>query len=507
VLIREVLAAAAADRPEQCAVQCGEKRLAYRELADVVSRAARGLVKAGLAPGDRIAVLLPNSLELTVLLLAAFQCDLIVVVMITEYAPPQFSYILADTGAKALITTQALRSAIPAQSLDTLSVCIVTDAATPGCITYQELLDAEPHRGDGKDPDPLCVIVYTSGTTGRPKGVAHAQARFVARADAFIKAMELSAADVALTVFPLAKPVSLVTQFLAMLRVGGTLALAEQISSDEYWRYYNSVRPTYALLMPSYARRLLRAPSAPLADHSRLRFWSVSGDYAGPDLDRDMTRITGRPVRNMLGMTELGAFCVSHSSAPVKSGSLGKPLEGVEIRLAGPDGRDARVDEPGRLLVRSPNMMAGYWNDTLRTHQALSSGWFDTQDVVKMDEDGDYWFIGRAADVIVRNAVNVSTALIIEALTAHTDVESAAVVGVLDPIEGQAPVAFYRLKETAEDPGAEELLAWCAARVDEESVPVGCLRIEHWPQTQQGKLDRKRLGRLANAWRSGGERG
>lgn len=507
MLIREVLAAAAADRPEQCAVQFGEKRLAYRELEDVVSRAAGGFVKLGLAPGDRIAVLLPNSLELAVILLAAFQCDLVVVVLLTEYAPPQFSSILADTGAKALITTQALRSAIPAQSLDTLSVCIVTDAATPGCIAYQELLDAEPYRGDGNDPDPLCIIVYTSGSTGRPKGVAHSQARFVARADAFIKAMGLSAADVALTIFPLAKPVSLVTHFLAMLRVGGSLALAGLLSSDEYWRYYHSVRPTYALLTPSYARRLLRVPSSPRADHSRLRFWSVSGDHSGPDLDRDMMRVTGRPIRNMLGMTELGAFCISHSSAPGKSGSLGKPMEGIEIRLVGPDGRDARVGEPGRLLVRSPNMMVGYWNDTLRTHQALSSGWFDTHDVIKMDEDGDYWFIGRAADVIVRNTVNVSTALIIEALTDHADVESAAVVGVLDPIEGQAPVAFYRLKETAEDPGAEALLAWCAARVDKGSVPVGCLRIEHWPQTQQGKLDREQLGRLAKAWRSGGQRG
>jgi acyl-coenzyme A synthetase/AMP-(fatty) acid ligase len=141
--------------------------------------------------------------------------------------------------------------------------------------------------------------------------------------------------------------------------------------------------------------------------------------------------------------------------------------------------------------------MAGYWNDTLRTHQATCTGWFDTQDLACMDQDGFYWFRGRISDVIVRNAINVASALVTDALLEHPSIAEAILVGLPDAIAGQVPVAFYRLRLAADDPAKDALRALVSARVDVESVPVAFHRIDQWPLTRGGKVDRTGLRDLA----------
>lgn len=500
MLIRSFLDDAGGAFPEKTALQAGQETLSYGQLGDAVSRLAGGLLDLGLCPGDRMAILLPNSLELATTVLAAWRAELIVVPLSPDYAPPQHAAILAETGARVLVASSALKRSIPPPALASLSACVLVDGEAPDGLPYERLLAAPRRSAVGDSPDPIGLIAFTSGTTGRPKGIAHSQSRLAARVDAFVKAMALTADDVTLTIFPAARPVCLVHQFLAMLRVGGTQVLAERPECGDFWSVYGRTAPTYCLAMPAYARKLLAHPAAAEADHGRLRFWMLGGDQPDPELNRKMERLTGRPFLNTFGLTEAGAVSMHPGHGPVKRGSVGKPLDGVEMRLVGPDGQEAGVGTPGRLLVRTPNMMIGYWNDTLRTHQALGTGWLDTQDILQVDEDGYYWFLGRASEVIVRNAVNVSSAQVIEALAEHPAVEEAALVGVPDPVAGQAPVAFYRVRDSAADPGGEVLRVWVSARVDRESVPVACHRIDHWPMTSQGKLDRRRLASMAVAW-------
>jgi len=495
--INHILESAAARSPGSIAFRTADAAVTYGSLADQVARLASGFAQLGLAPGDRLAILLPNCAELVVTALAAWRRGLIIVPLSGEYAPQQHAAILADTGARALVASPALRSAIPAAALDALSACIVTGAELPGCVRHAGLLDSDQLPAGEADPDPLGLIVYTSGTTGRPKGIAHSQARLAARVRTFVREMPLTADDVALVVFSAIRPLCLVHQFLAMLHAGGSMVLAERPESGVFWRLYGQTNPTYSIVMPSYLRKLVADPAAAGADHSRLRFLISAGDQAGAELFRTVRAITGRPLLNLFGMTETGALFIQPLDGADKPGAMGRPMGGVEGRIIGPEGRDAGVDRPGRLQVRSPNMMVGYWNDTLGTHQGMGSGWLETRDMARVDADGDFWFEGRAADVIVRNAVNVSSAMVVEAMTEHPAVEEAALVGIADPEAGQAPVAFYRLRADKADPGAEALLAWVAARVDSESVPVRCLRLERLPLTAQGKLDRAQLLRLA----------
>jgi acyl-CoA synthetase (AMP-forming)/AMP-acid ligase II len=143
-------------------------------------------------------------------------------------------------------------------------------------------------------------------------------------------------------------------------------------------------------------------------------------------------------------------------------------------------------------------MMVGYWNDTLATHRMLRSGWLDTEDLASTDEDGFLWFAGRQKDMISRGGFKVAPAMVEDAILSHPGVATAAVVGASDEREGRVPVAFYELRPSAVDPGAEALAAWAAARLEPLSVPVSFFRVDRWPLTAQGKLDRARLVWMAD---------
>ena len=169
------------------------------------------------------------------------------------------------------------------------------------------------------------------------------------------------------------------------------------------------------------------------------------------------------------------------------------------MRLTARDGSDVPPGEVGHIVVRTPDLMVGYWNDTLQTHRVLRDGWLDTGDLARADEDGYLWFVGRDKDMIARGGAKVAPAMVEEALAAHPAVASAAVVGVSDPRYGQLPFAFYGLRPGSADPGAEGLRAWAAARLDAPSVPAGFAAIGRWPVTDQGKLDRSRLQWMAEA--------
>jgi acyl-coenzyme A synthetase/AMP-(fatty) acid ligase len=500
--IWDILERTATLMPDHIAVATVGQEVTYRRLAMDVDRLAAGFCALGLRPGDRIALLLPNSIELVTAFLAASRASLIVVPLPLDAPPLLHGLYLSDACPKAIVTDHALLSALPEASLKQIGTVVLTAGQAPGSTDYAHLMDTVPDnslKGTCCRQDPIGLLVFTSGTTGRPKGIAHAQARLVERAEHLVNTLMLTDRDKTLLVFSPMRTPCLVYQVLAMLRVGGTVFLAGQPDSDMFWKLYAQARPTYTVVMPALARRLFEHPAAAVVDHSHVRFWISTGDHPGPELIRKAERTTGKPMLNMYGLTETGLVVAHPLNGPRKMGAMGKPLCGVDTRLADADGRDVKQGETGRLLVRTRNWMVGYWNDTLRTHQAIGSGWFDTQDLVCMDEDGYYWFRGRVQDVIVRNAINVASALVTDVLLEHPCVAEAVLVGMPDVVAGQVPVAFYRLQQTCDDPGEAALRALVAARVDPESIPVSFHRIDQWPLSQRGKVDRAGLIRIAQA--------
>ncbi len=492
-----MVAATAARRPEAVALCCGSRHVTYAQLIDDTSRLAAWLSSLGLAPGDRLAVLLPNSIEHVAVILAACRAELVLVPLMPDAPPARQAEILMQTGARGLVLAAEMAAAVPDEARTGLAVTICLGPPEPGTIAYDAYRDhadaAAPPRS--AVPDPICLLVHTSGSTGRPKAVAHSQERLERRVDAFIQTLDITAEDTTVAVFQAWRPVVLVFQVLAMLRLGGTVVLTDSPEPAAFWRLYGEHRPGYVLVMPSYARKLFADPAAARADHSRLRFWISGGDAPGPALYEAARRITGRPYCNLYGLTETGLAAVVRPGETDKPGCVGQPLGDVVLRLVDDAGRDVAQGSPGRLLVASANMMVGYFNDTMATHRAIGTGWYDTGDLMRRDAQGDYWFLGRGADVIVRHAVQVAAALVADILAGHPAVAEAVVVGAADAEAGQVPVAFYRT--TGPDPGGEALIAYLAKRVEALSVPVACLAVAQWPVTSRDKTDRQKLRAMA----------
>lgn len=501
-----MVAATAARRPEAVALRCGPRYVTYAQLVADAGRLAAWLSSVGLAPGDRLAVCLPNSIELVTVILAVCRAELVLVPLSQDAPPAQQAEILRQTGARGLVLAAGSGAAIPVEVREQLAVMVCLDGTEPGTVGYgafrAHVSTVPPPRSNV--PDPICLLVFTSGSTGRPKAVAHTQERLARRVEAFVQALGVMAEDTTLAVFPADRPVVLVFQVLAMLRQGGSVVLAEQPAPAAFWRLYGEARPDYCLVMPSYARMLFADPGATLVDHSRLRFWLSGGDAPGQALYETSRRITGRPYCNLYGLTETGLVSVVAPSETDKLGCIGRPVGDVSLRLVDDAGRDVPEGSPGRLLVTSANMMVGYFNDTMATHRAIGTGWYDTGDLMRRDAAGDYWFLGRSGDVIVRHAVNVAAALVADILAGYPGLAEAVVVGAPDIEAGQVPVAFYRA--TGPDPGAETLLRYIADRVDAMSVPVACLAVAQWPVTPRGKTDRQKLTALAAEYlgRAGG---
>ncbi|WP_439623647.1 class I adenylate-forming enzyme family protein [Gemmata sp.] len=483
---------------DRVALTAAGESLAFADLADRVARLAGGLAALGLSPGDRLATLVPNGFDLVATLLAAARAELISVPLPPRFAPPQIGYALRHSAARALVTTPALLANVPADARASLDVTVATGDA-PDTTLLADLLKGPPAPPVRSAADPIGLLMYTSGTTSRPKGVAHSQRRMARRVDLFVGEMGLTAAEATLAVADAGRPAVLLGQVLPMLRVGGRTHLLPRPDPALFWAQYAAARPTYLFTPPGVAFDLLDHAAARGADHAALRAWVTGGDKAPPALHRRMAEVVGRPLLEMCGMTETGFYAINPPGGPIKVGSIGLAMRGVAVRLVAPDGNDVPPGEIGHIVVRTPDTMVGYWNDTLQTHRVLRDGWLDTGDLARADDDGYLWFVCRDKDMICRGGSKVAPAMVEEVLAAHPAVAAVAVVGVSDPRYGQVPFAFYRTRHDAPDPESDALRAWVAARLDAPSVPAGFAKLDHWPVTDQGKLDRSRLVWMAEA--------
>lgn len=484
--------------PERVAISSGDHTLTFAELADRVARFAGGLASVGLAPGDRLATLVPTAIDLVTLLLAAARAELIAVPVPPRYSTPQIAYILTHSGARGLVATPQLLTKVPAEVRETLDFTILTEGESPA-VTLADLESASPIAPVRTEPDPIGQLIYTSGTTSRPKGVAHSQRRMARRVELFVSELELTDRDSTLVSIDAGRPLILLGQILPMLRVGGRLDLLPGPDPLSFWTRCAAIRPTYLISPTGITFDLLDNPAAETTDHSALRFWITGGDKATPALHERMASVVGRPLLEMCGMTEAGFYAITPPCGPIKVGSIGLAMRGVAVRLTAPDGSDVPPGEVGHILVRTPDLMIGYWNNTLATHRVLRDGWLETGDLARCDEDGYLWFVGRDKDMISRGGLKVAPAMVEEVLVSHPAIESAAVVGQSDPRYGQVPFAFYQLQPGAVDPGAESLQKFVAARLDPGSVPVAFVAVSRWPMTGQAKLDRPRLQWMAEA--------
>ncbi len=480
-------------------VDTGE-RLTYSELDERAIRCARlWRDTLGLAKGDRVGILAHNRVEYLDAFFAAGKTGIALVTLGTRLTAPELEHIVTDSGLRVLLYDGAFTETVAAlRDLVDLEHWIALDEPTePGDRCYAEL--TERLATDGFEPercapeDTYCLL-YTSGTTGRPKGVVIPHRQVLWNGYNTVCSWQLRETDVSPIFTPLYHAGGLMAFLTPIFTVGGTIVLHREFDVSEIWRTIESEGCTVVLGVPTIWKMLMDAPEFETVDLSHVRAF-YSGGAPLPRYIIQAFSERGVVFKQGFGMTEVGVNCFTMTAedSTRKMGSIGKPLLFTEVRLVKDDGEDAAAEEVGELWFRGPHVSRGYWNNPEATAAALDEdGWFHSGDLARRDAEGFYFIAGREKDMIISGGVNIYPAEIEAALLLHPDVEDAAVVGVPDETWGEAGVAFV-VPRAGREAATDSLIAHLAARLAKFKIPKRFERIDALPRTAYGKVVKREL--------------
>ena len=467
------------------------------ELERLTSRLASGLAAMGLEEGDRVALLLPNGLEAVLCYLACFRMRLVIVPLDYQYHPLQVGYAIGHSGASILIAShERIPGLDEAGALAAVPRVVVVGggAAAGSRRPFESLLGAERVLpSDVAHDDAPAVMIYTSGTTSRPKGVVLSRGALSTGVRKYLARVTLTADDVALITTSVSRPLALRCQLLPMLWVGGRVSLLGKFTVGNLLAALR--RPpakTFLTISPTGLGQLMASGDVQGSDFSHLRLCLVGGDRVPPRLLESFERLTGVPITEQCGSTETGPYAMNPPFGRKKPGSVGPPVHGVHVAVVDEQGADVPTGTVGDIRVSGPGIMDGYWNESAMTRKTLQKGWVHTGDLGRFDEDGYLWFVGRKKDVIVRGGNKVAPLEVEAALSEHPAVQEACVIGVPDAVFGELPHAYVILQPAAAA-SAEELRAFVAGRLAEFMVPAEVHIIAELPSKGPGKIDRELL--------------
>lgn len=495
--LEEDLRRAAATAPDREAVVAGERRMTYAELDAAATRFAAHLHALGIVRGDRVALLLPNGGEAAVAIYGTLRAGAAFTLLNPTIKADKLAYVLRDCEAVALVCDEALATIAKAARADVPSLRRLLLAGDLAPVTAGP--PAPPLSVD------LAAIVYTSGSTGRPKGVTLTHANMAFAAGSIVEYLALTAEDRVLSVLPLSFDYGLY-QLLMCVRVGATLVLERSFAfpgrvlgllEHERITVLPGV-PTIFQLLTSVER------NGPALELPHLRLLTNTAAALDPAaVDTLHAAFPGARLCSMYGLTE----CKRVSYLPpeqldARPASVGIPIPGTEAWIEDDAGRRLPPGEVGELIVRGAHVMQGYWNDPEATAERLRPGrwpWervLATGDLFRQDDEGFLYFVGRRDDIIKSRGEKVAPREVELVLHAADGVEAAAVVGVPDPVLGQAIVAYVVVRDGATLEPAT-LRRHCAARLEDYMVPTRVELREALPTTPNGKVDRLALARAA----------
>ncbi|WP_412541411.1 AMP-binding protein [Longispora sp. K20-0274] len=471
--LADLIRRAAARDPERAALVAGARTVTWGELDSLVDATARGLLVRAVAPGDRVAVMLPNTVEFVAALYGIWRAGLIAVPINPGYTARERDHVLGDSGATLVIG--------------------------PSGVDFDDI----PLAG-GPVADPgggLAALLYTSGTAGLPKGAMLSHRALIANHHQLSQVSPpiVRSDDVVLLAVPLFHAYGLNSGLGAVAYHGATGVLVERFDPVDTLEQVRRHRVTTILGVPPMYVAWSLLPDLALSLES-LRI-SVSG--AAP-LDVDTARrfqaASGHPIFEGYGLTETAPVLTSTlvGGAP-KPGSVGRPVPGVEIVLTDFDGDEVEPGDPGEITARGDNLFDGYWPD--RREGPDAEGWWRTGDVAYADPDGDLFLVDRLGELILVSGFNVYPHEVELVLCGHPDVVEAAVVGVPHPYTGQTVKAYVVVRQPV---GVEELIAHCERGLARFKCPTAIEFVAELPHSVTGKVRKRELGAPREQWRTDG---
>ncbi|MHA5047014.1 o-succinylbenzoate--CoA ligase [Streptomyces sp. SD15] len=476
--------------PHRTALIHGGTGVTYAELYLRTTRLAQALRALGLRRGDRIAYLGPNHPSYLETLFAAGTLGAVFVPLNPRLAGPEIAHQLSDSGAKALVYAPPLAGLV-AGLPGNVDVRTYVEVGAQ----YEELIDqaVDEPIDQPVTADDTCIIMYTSGTTGRPKGAMLTHGNLTWNAINVLVDTDLIADERALVSAPLFHTAGLNMLTLPVLLKGGTCVLVESFDPEATLDLIERHRITFMFGVPTMFDQVARHPRWADADLSSLRILTCGGSPVPSPLiaayqERGLTFLQG------YGMTEAapGTLFLDAEHAVAKAGSAGVPHFFSDVRVVRPDFTPAEVGETGEVVVRGPHVMPGYWGLPEETAAVFADGWFRSGDAAKVDEDGYVFIVDRIKDMIISGGENIYPAEIEDLLLAHPDIVECAVIGVADDKWGEVPRAVVVAREGVDlDP--EEVLASLAGRLAKYKIPKSVVVADELPRTASGKLLKARV--------------
>jgi long-chain acyl-CoA synthetase len=479
----QMLHLAAVKNPDKAAIVCGEQTVSYRALDESTDALAAWLLQQGLQPGDRVAIHWTNSVETVSLYFACFKSGLIAVPVNNRLKTPEIAYVLGHSKARICFSQPELAPL----SEEVRGEC-------PRLMAIHTRLPSLEGVPDGAlpevTPDQVAAVLYTSGTTARPKGVMHTHISLIGSTE-LMASLGFDETDVPLAVTQMVHIAALACVLLPGIRCGCTVVLLPAFDAVQAVDLIERWRCTALLILPAMLRFMVEEQASRTRDVSSMRLCMAGGDTVPITLQERFQKYFGFRVRELFGMTEtVPVTCIREGE--IRAGSMGRPLDLIDTRVVDLSGNVVNENQIGELQVQSPSNCVGYWDNREATDATFDSGWLRTGDLVRRDPDGFFWFEGRLKQIIVRGGSNISPQEVEEPLYHHPAVLESAVVGMPDPVHGERVIGFVALRDGFSATEAE-LRDFVRGRIADYKVPERILFLPSLPKGLTGKVQRRDL--------------
>src|SRR5258705_8299335 len=490
-----MIADAAVRKPDGEALVCGERRMDWREVVQQSARIAAGFAQLGLARGDRVAVLLETRIDFGLRMSAAAHAGLVTVLLSTRQQKPEIAYVLTDCGAKLLIHEAALAGRVPdARDVPDLAFRVAIDD-DPSVSRFSELADNAPAAAPVEvGEEDTAMILYTSGTTGKPKGAMLAHCTIIHSSMVFVSCLKLTAADRSIAAVPLGHVTGVVAHITTMLRCAGALIIMPEFKAAEYLKVAARERVTYTVMVPAMYNLCLLQPDF---DSYDLSSWRIGGFGGAPmpiaTIEKLNAKIPGLKLMNCYGATQTTSPSTMMpgelTASPIASVRL--PCPGAQIVVMDADGRELPRGEIGEIWIHGGSGIKGYSHNPQATAESFTDGFWHSGDLGSVDEENFVRVFDRQKDMIDRGGLKIYSAEVESVLASHPDVVESAIIAKPCPVLGERVHAVVVTRNAVK---GDAVRAWCAERPSDYQVPETIdLTAEPLPRNANGKVIKRQL--------------
>jgi len=495
------LALKSLEADEHVSIICEGREYTNFEMDRCARKLGNALKNLGVGRGDRVIIQMPNSPEVFQSFQAIWKIGAIAVPINYQVGADDIAYIYQDSDAAVVITAPEFMErvrAAQAKAPSAKNIIVVSAEPVPGALSYDQLLDENSDllANVQTDDDEVAALVYTSGTTSRPKGVMQTHYSLYYTAINVEATIDYPQDAVNMAMLPLCHSYGIGTMNAAFLRRKGCTVVLRQFQVQKLFEAIEKYKVLSVAAVPTMYIYMLAFPDHAKYNLSSVKYYICGSAPLSFDTWKQFKERFGREIAEGWGLTEA---CANNSLNPLsgrkKVGSIGLPIKGIELKIFDDQGKEAPQGQEGEIVVRGPMVMKGYWNQPEATAEVIRNGWLHTGDIGYVDSDGFYFITDRKKDIIIKGGENISPRTIEEVLYAHPAVAEASAVGMHDAVYGEEIKAFVTLK-----PGRTacvlDILNHCKEKLKRFFVPKEIVILSEMPKSLIGKILKKELRKM-----------